>query len=85
MSVVVIGSNVHSWLQPAMATTRRPRLPSHHATSHGVESGVAFGTVDPGAIRLRSCAPVPATVVTAPSARRTPRSTWLPESATTRS
>jgi hypothetical protein len=28
---------------------------------------------------------VPATVVTAPSARRTPRSAWLPESATTRS
>ena len=82
MSVAATGSNVHSWWQPAMATTT---CPSHHATSHGVESGVACETVVAGATRVRSCAPVPATVVTAPSARRTPRSAWLPESATTRS
>ena len=77
--VPVAGSQVQSWWLPAIATTT---CPSHQATSHGVDSSAA---VAPGATRSRSCAPVPATVLTAPSASRTRRRAWLTLSATSTS
>ena len=69
------GSNVHSWWQPAIATTTaRPTRRRPRASTAGWRAGVGA----PAADGSRSCAPVPATVDTAPSASRTPRSAWLP-------
>ena len=88
-------SNSHSVWLPAIATTK-PARSADHATSHGDDSRTLRG---PGSAHRGSsgpagslsgppttyCSPVPATVVTLPSARATPRSRWLAVSATTTS
>ena len=75
----VSGSKVHSWCEPAIATTTRP---CHQARSHGVES---VAEVSPTATRVRSWLPSPARVRTSPSDSRRPRRAWLTLSATTTS
>ena len=63
----VTGSNAQSWWLPAIATTTRPVPPGQ------VPRRRQLGRASrPASTRSRSCAPVPATVVTAPSASRSP-------------
>ena len=57
----------------------------HQATSQGEDSGVAVSLSAGNPSPCIHCRPVPATVVTSPSASRTPRSAWLTVSATTTS
>ena len=67
------------------ATCRYSASAGDHPTSHGEESGTRgsddSGSGSPGV----HCRPVPATVVTPPSARCRPRSAWFTVSATTTS
>lgn len=70
----------HSWWLPAMATIVAP--PGSTATSHGDRRSVRRAS--PAVTPPRPRCPVPATVATAPVARSTRRTAWLPVSATSR-
>src|SRR5690348_10704099 len=76
------GSNHQSWWIPAIATMTRS---SYQATSHGELRSTAFESCASKSTVPRHCRPVPATVVTSPEVRFSPRSRWLTVSATTTS
>jgi hypothetical protein len=91
------GSKLKIWCTPAIATSTALSLPDH-TTSHGelsdTESGSASSRVPKAAPSSSTLAgpvsssrwiPLPARVLTVPSASDSPRSRWFTESAMTTS